>query len=58
MRTVNLTGNVKRRWQFAKQFFQEAQQPHFWVDINKFARSMTKEFFEISLDEELSLPNL
>jgi transposase-like protein len=53
MRTVTLTGNLKRRWQFAKQFFQEAQQPHFWVDVNKFARSMTKEFFEISLEEEM-----
>lgn len=53
MRTVNLTGNVKRRWQFAKHFFQEAQQPNFWLDINKFARSMTKEFFEISLEEEM-----
>jgi putative transposase len=53
MRTVNLTGNLKRRWQFAKHFFQEAQQPHFWVDINKFARSMTKEFFEISLEDEM-----
>jgi len=53
MRTVNLTGNVKRRWQFAKHFFQEAQQPNFWVDINKCAKSMTKEFFEISLEEEM-----
>lgn len=53
MRTVNLTGNVKQRWQFAKHFFQEALQSNFWIDINKFARSMTKEFFEISLDEEM-----
>lgn len=53
MRTVDLTGNVKRRWQFAKDFFQEARQPHFWVDINKFARSITREFFEISLEEEM-----
>lgn len=53
MRTVNLTGNVKRRWQFAKQFFQETQQPDFWLDINTFAKSMTKEFFEISLEEEM-----
>jgi putative transposase len=53
MRTVNLKGNVKRRWQFAKHFFNEAQQPDFWLDINKFAKSMTKEFFEISLEEEM-----
>lgn len=53
MRTVNLTGNLKRRWQFAKHFLQEAQKPDFWLDINKFAKSMTKEFFEITLEEEM-----
>lgn len=53
MRTVNLTGNLKRRWQFAKHFFNEAQKPDFWLDVNKFAKSMTKEFFEISLEEEM-----
>lgn len=53
MRTVNLTGNLKRRWQFAKHFFQEAQESNFWTDINKFARSMTKDFFEITLEEEM-----
>lgn len=53
MRTVNLTGNLKRRWQFAKHFFQEANENNFWTDINKFARSMTKDFFEITLEEEM-----
>jgi putative transposase len=53
MRTANFTGNVKRRWQFAKQFFQETQTNDFWVDIHKFARTMTKEFFEITLEEEM-----
>jgi transposase-like protein len=53
MRTVNLTGNLKRRWQFAKHFFQETNKADFWLDINKFARSMTKEFFQISLEEEM-----
>ncbi len=53
MRTVNLTGNLKRRWQFAKHFFQETNKANFWLDINKFARSMTKEFFQISLEEEM-----
>lgn len=53
MRAVNLTGNVKRRWQFAKHFLQEAQTADFWLDINKFARSMTKDFFEITLEEEM-----
>jgi len=53
MRTVNLTGNLKRRWQFAKNFFQETTKANFWLDINKFARSMTKEFFEITLEEEM-----
>lgn len=53
MRTVNLTGNLKRRWQFAKHFFNEAQKPNFWLDVNKFAKSITKEFFEISLEEEM-----
>jgi transposase-like protein len=53
MRTVNLTGNLKRRWQFAKHFFQETNKADFWLDINKFARSMTKDFFEIILEEEM-----
>jgi transposase-like protein len=53
MRTVNLIGNLKRRWQFAKHFFNEAQKPDFWLDVNKFAKSMTKEFFEVSLEEEM-----
>lgn len=53
MRTINLTGNYKRRWQFAKQFFQETQPNDFWLDIHQFAKSMTKEFFEISLEEEM-----
>lgn len=53
MQTVNLTGHFKRRWQFAKQFFQETQTNDFWLDVHKFARSMTKEFFEITLEEEM-----
>ena len=53
MRTVNLTGNLRRRWQFAKHFFQETTETNFWLDINNFARSMTKDFFEITLEEEM-----
>ena len=53
MRTANFTGNFKRRWQFAKHFFQETQSNDFWLDIHKFARSMTKDFFEITLEEEM-----
>ncbi len=53
MRTVNLTGNLKRRWQFAKQFFQETNPKDFWLDLNKYAKSMTREFFQISLEEEM-----
>lgn len=53
MRTANFTGNLKRRWQFAKHFFQETTKSDFWLDINKYAKSMTKEFFEISLEEEM-----
>jgi len=53
MRTVNLTGNLKRRWQFAKQFFQETQPKNFWLDLNKYAKSITREFFQISLEEEM-----
>ena len=53
MRTVNFTGNFKRRWQFAKQFFSETQTNDFWIDIHKFARTMTKDFFEITLEEEM-----
>ena len=53
MRTANFTGNLKRRWQFAKHFFQESQRPDFWIDINKFARSRTKDIFEITLEEEM-----
>ena len=53
MQTVNFTGNFKRRWQFAKQFFQETQTHDFWIDVHKFARSMTKNFFEITLEEEM-----
>jgi putative transposase len=53
MRYVTLTGNVKRRWQFAKHFFQQTQESNFWLDINQFARSMTKDFFEITLEEEM-----
>lgn len=53
MQTVNFTGHFKRRWQFAKQFFQETQNNDFWLDVHKFARSMTKEFFEITLEEEM-----
>lgn len=53
MRTVNLTDNLKRRWQFAKQFFQEVEPNDFWIDAHKLARSMTKEFFEITLEEEM-----
>jgi putative transposase len=53
MRTINLTGNLKRRWQFAKHFFKETNKADFWLDINKFARSMTKEFFQISIEEEM-----
>lgn len=53
MRTVNLTGNLKRRWQFAKKFFQESIQSNFWLDMNTFAQSITKNFFEITLEEEM-----
>jgi len=53
MRTVNLTGNLKRRWQFAKQFFQETQPKDFWLDLNTYAKSITREFFQISLEEEM-----
>ena len=53
MRTANFTGNLKRRWQFAKHFFQETTSTNFWLDINKYAKSMTKEFFEISLEDEM-----
>lgn len=53
MRTANFTGNLNRRWQFAKHFFQETTKADFWLDINKFAKSMTKEFFEITLEEEM-----
>ena len=53
MRTVNLSDNLKRRWEFAKQFFQEIQPSDFWMDAHKLARSITKEFFEISLEEEM-----
>lgn len=53
MRTANFTGNLKQRWQFAKHFFQETNKANFWLDINKFARSMTKDFFEITLEEEM-----
>lgn len=53
MRTINLTGNLKQRWRFVKHFFQETNKADFWLDINKFARSMTKEFFQISLEEEM-----
>ncbi len=53
MRTANFTGNLKRRWQFAKHFLQETQSTNFWLDINKFAKSITKDFFEITLEEEM-----
>lgn len=53
MRYVTLTGNLKRRWQFAKQFFQETQPRDFWLDVNKYAKSITREFFQISLEEEM-----
>lgn len=53
MRTANFTGNSKRRWQFAKQLFCETQPNDFWLDIHKFARSMTKDFFEITLEDEM-----
>lgn len=53
MRTVNLIGNLKQRWQFAKHFFQEAQESNFWPDVHKLAKSITKEFFEITLEEEM-----
>jgi len=53
MRTANFTGNLRRRWQFAKEFFQESIKADFWLDVNKFAKTMTKEFFEISLEEEM-----
>ena len=47
MEYVTLTGNLKRRWQFAKHFFQQAQEPKFWLDVNKFAKSITKELREM-----------
>ncbi len=53
MRTANFTGNLKRRWQFAKNFFQETTAVNFWLDINQYAKAMTKEFFEISLEDEM-----
>lgn len=53
MRTANFIGNSKRRWQFAKQFLCETQTSDFWLDIHKFARCMTKNFFEITLEEEM-----
>jgi putative transposase len=53
MRTVNLTGNLKRRWQFAKQFFQESTEANFWLDINKFAIRKTKTILEFALEEEM-----
>jgi len=39
-----------------KQFFYESKKAHessFWLDINQFACSMTKNFFEIILEEEM-----
>lgn len=53
MRTVNLTGNLRRRWQYVKDIFPETEKPDFWLDINQFAKSMTKNFFEITLEEEM-----
>jgi len=53
MRTANFTGNFKRRWQFVKQFFHESQESNFWLDMHKFARTITKDFFEIVLEEEM-----
>ena len=54
MKTVNLDNNVKLRWHFAKDFFKEIQKSDFWLDMNKFAKSMTKQVFEISLEEEMT----
>ena len=53
MRYVTLTGNLKRRWQYVKDIFPETEKPNFWADINKFAQSMTKNFFEIALEKEI-----
>ena len=53
MRTINFIGHSKRRWQFAQQFFSETQTNDFWLDVHKFARTMTKDFFEITLEEEM-----
>ena len=53
MQTVQFTGNFKRRWQFVKQFFHKTTESNFWLDVNKFAKSMTKDFFEITLEEEM-----
>jgi len=53
MKTINLDNNVKLRWHFAKHFFKEIQKSDFWLDMNKFTKSMTKQIVEISLEEEM-----
>ena len=53
MKTANFTGNLKQRWHFAKQFFQESNSNNFWIDVNKFAIQKTKTIMEFALEEEM-----
>ncbi len=53
MRTVNLTGNLKLRWQFVNEFLKESQSKNFWIDVNKLAMQKTKSVLQIALEEEM-----
>lgn len=44
---------LKHRWARVKDFMIQMEPKDFWLDMNTFAKSITKNFFEISLEEEM-----
>ena len=49
----NTLETLRHRWGRVKDIFRQTNPDDFWLDINKFVKSITKEFFEISLEEEM-----
>ena len=50
---ATLPGNVRHRWGRVKDFIDYTQPQDFWLDVNQYARQMTKCLIEDTMEEEL-----
>jgi len=49
----NTYETLRHRWARVKDIMTQMEHKDFWLDMNTFAKSITKNFFEISLEEEM-----